>query len=610
MLSDYRRIAIILCYDRDGVIDDYVLYLLNDLKENLTDLVVVINGELSVSGKERLQTVTDKIYIRENKGADAGAWKDAMCDYLGWGKIAAYDEIVLLNDSFYGPFYPFREVFAEMNGKDLDFWGLLAHGEADISLDGCPYPHLPEHIQSYFIAIRKRMHTSPEFKKYWEELPYFATVQEAISKHETVFTKHFSDLGFTWGVLTDTHYLDGKFPEGSPTAYCFLNTYELIRNRRFPILKRHCFGFSYQNHLMSSHGMHLRQSVEYIAAETNYNLSMIYKNIIRLYNVADIFYNLQLNFVLPKSCRTAIKGKRYRVALVCHIEYESSLSFFKNYLSALPDYVAIIITLGKGVKKESVDTQYSDLTGRLKVLPSFGTGQDIASFLYTAAPYLKEYEFIGFCHDAKSNKEEVVTVGASVQELMAENVMGSRAYVEHVLELFEQHQELGLLCVPPPRHARYSIDFINPWKEDFKMVKQLVERMKLKANVAEDHIPLMTETAFWCRREAILPLLQPSGEDAGVLTESWFKDKKTVRALRKVFPFVAQHQGYLTGWVMSDDYARTVVNNDTYILNSFMNNVDLKENFSYKFILFAILKERLPGPLVEPARMIKHLLGW
>lgn len=68
-----KRIAIILCYDRNGIIDDYVLYLLDDLKDNLTDLVVVINGELSVSCKERLQTVADKIYLRENKVADAGS---------------------------------------------------------------------------------------------------------------------------------------------------------------------------------------------------------------------------------------------------------------------------------------------------------------------------------------------------------------------------------------------------------------------------------------------------------------------------------------------------------------------------------------------------------
>ena len=246
------------------------------------------------------------------------------------------------------------------------------------------------------------------------------------------------------------------------------------------------------------------------------------------------------------------------------------------------------------------------MTGRLKVLPSFGAGQDIAAFLYTAVPYLKEYDFIGFCHDAKSNKGEVVTVGVSLQELMVENVMGSRAYVEHILELFEQYPELGLLCVPPPRYAGYFMDFMNPWKEDFKIVKQLVNQMKLKANVAEDCIPLMTETAFWCRRDAIMPLLQPNGEKARVLTESWLKDEKTLRALRKVFPFVVQHQGYLTGWVMSDDYARTVVNNDTYVLNSF----NLKDSFSNKLLLCAILKERLPGPLIEPARMIKHLLGW
>lgn len=284
-----KRIAIILCYDRDGFIDDYVLYLINDLKDNLTDLVVTINGKLSSTGRERLLKVTDKIYVRENKGADAGAWKDAMISYLGWSTIAEYDEVVLLNDSFYGPFYPFHDIFDEMDKRPVDFWGLLAHGETNIRFYDCPYPHLPEHVQSFFIAIRKRMHTSPDFKKYWEEMPYFTTVQDVISKHETVFTKHFSDLGYTWDVLTNTRDLDGNYPEGNPIAHCFLNTYELIKNRHFPILKRHCFGFSYQYHLLHSNGMHLRQSMEYIAEHTNFDVMMIYKNIIRLYNITDIF---------------------------------------------------------------------------------------------------------------------------------------------------------------------------------------------------------------------------------------------------------------------------------------------------------------------------------
>ena len=608
--KDFRRIAIILCYDKDGMIDDYVLYLLKDLKENLTDLVVTVNGKLSPSGRERLQTVTDKIYIRENKGADAGAWKDTMIRYLGWRKLSEYDEIVLLNDSFYGPFYPFREVFAEMKTRPVDFWGLLAHGETKIQFPDCPYPNLPAHIQSYFMVIRKRMHTSPEFKKYWEEMPYFTTVQNAISGHEIVFTRHFGDLGYRWDTFVDVQDLDGEYPDGQATAYCFLNTYELIRNRRFPVLKRHCFGFPYQNHLAGSHGMHLRQSVAYISEHTDYDVKMIYQNIIRLYNITDIFYNLQLTFVLPKNLRVRSGETDCKAVMVYHNEYLASLKYIKPFLLDLPASVAVLVTVGKGSDVTAVEMCCrKELGARLHVVPAQTENGELSAFLALAAPYLMEYEYIGFCHDAKSDDEEVVMVGASRQELMAENVAGSGTYVENILDLFRQRSELGLLCVPYPHYAKYTFDFLNYWQEDFVSVKEILGKLHLQAGLAKDRPPLMTEMAFWCRREAIETLLKYASLVEKYLLEPVSGKVKKNEALKKIFPYVVQHHGFLTGWVLNDDYARTEINNINYILGGINSGSDSASNSNFlKIIIINYLKKHLPEPWIGPAKRIKHLL--
>ena len=613
MESDIRRIAIFLCYDRDGIIDDYVLYLLHDLKENLTDLVVVINGKLSGLGKERLQTVTDKIYIRKNIGADAGAWKDAMCDYLGWEKLASYDEIVLLNDSFYGPFYPFHEVFAAMNGKNLDFWGLLAHGEADITFYDCPYPHLPEHIQSYFTVIRKSMHTSPEFKEYWEKMPYFATVQDVISKHEVVFTRYFSELGFTWDVLTDTRDLDGKYPEGRPVAYCFLNTYELIKNRRFPILKRHCFGFSYQKHLSASNGMHLRQSMEYIAEHTNYDVRMIYKNIVRLYNITDIFYNLQLIFVLPKHFRIQAENKVRRAVMVFHNEYLTSLEYMTSFLFALPAFVDVIVTVGKNSDIATVENRFrKDLGARLKVLPAREAGGELYTLLSIAAPYLQGYDYMGFCHDVKSAAHEVFMVGASRRELMEENLAGSEAYVENLLDLFEQRPEIGLLCVPPPNHARYSKKIMDSWQEDFEPVKELLEELHLNVRLTGKRAPLMAEMAFWCKREAVETILKNTSVIEKFLLNPLTTKGNKSEAAKLVFPYAVQHHGYLTGWALTDEYARTEINNIHYVLNDTKRLIKKKEKRIAGLIninngMLHSKSWRITEPLRKMMRLIKRV---
>lgn len=57
-----------------------------------------------------------------------GGFKDALCTYIGWDRLTEYDELILANDSFYGPFEDIRKIFAEMESRDLDFWGLMKRG--------------------------------------------------------------------------------------------------------------------------------------------------------------------------------------------------------------------------------------------------------------------------------------------------------------------------------------------------------------------------------------------------------------------------------------------------------------------------------------------------
>ena len=49
-----NRLGIFVFYDRDGIVDTYVEYLLATLKKHLGKLAVVCNGNLSCEGMERL----------------------------------------------------------------------------------------------------------------------------------------------------------------------------------------------------------------------------------------------------------------------------------------------------------------------------------------------------------------------------------------------------------------------------------------------------------------------------------------------------------------------------------------------------------------------------
>ena len=156
-----KRLCIYLTYDKDLIVDAYIGYMLKELRSCADYLAVVCNEEKICQGIENIENYADQIFYRENKGFDAGGMKDALCHLLGWQKILEYEELILVNDSIFGPFRPMAEIFAEMGSKPVDFWG-LAKAEYGACKENFG-KDVPEHIQSYFIVVRSKMLHSQAF---------------------------------------------------------------------------------------------------------------------------------------------------------------------------------------------------------------------------------------------------------------------------------------------------------------------------------------------------------------------------------------------------------------------------------------------------------------
>ena len=98
-----KRLGVFVFFDRDSIIDDYVIYLLDSLNEAVDKILFVSNCNLSKEELKKLDKYNIDINIRENKGLDAGAFK-YVYDKYGKDYICEYDELILLNDTFFGPF--------------------------------------------------------------------------------------------------------------------------------------------------------------------------------------------------------------------------------------------------------------------------------------------------------------------------------------------------------------------------------------------------------------------------------------------------------------------------------------------------------------------------
>ena len=54
-----KRLGIFFFFEKNGYVDDFILYYLRDLNKNLSELVVVCNGTLSEQGRAAFSEFTE-----------------------------------------------------------------------------------------------------------------------------------------------------------------------------------------------------------------------------------------------------------------------------------------------------------------------------------------------------------------------------------------------------------------------------------------------------------------------------------------------------------------------------------------------------------------------
>ena len=195
-----KRAVIFAHYDKDNIIDDYVIYYLNALKKIASDIVFVSCNP--VENKQVLDGIVTKIIDEPHKEYDFGSYKRGYL-YLK-NQLNEYDELVFANDSCFGPFYPLENIFNAMDKKDCDFWGITKNNfgyKKDKSLFMTKRPH----IQSYFIVLKKEVFLSEIFDKYINSIQKEEDKKQIISKYEIGLTELLVQNGFKYKVWINAY---------------------------------------------------------------------------------------------------------------------------------------------------------------------------------------------------------------------------------------------------------------------------------------------------------------------------------------------------------------------------------------------------------------------
>ena len=193
-----KRVLIYVIYENQPQLQSYKLFFLKALADLSDKVLIVLNSTLADTDVKKLEKF-GQVISRENTGYDTAAFRHGIL--LLKDELSNFDELLLVNDTNVGPMTDLSVVFQKMSTQQLDFWG-ISYGEKQADFTGFnPYGAIHEHLQSYFLVIEKNMFQTPEFLKYWENLSDTNSRNKAIGKHETVFTKYFSDLGFIHGAV-------------------------------------------------------------------------------------------------------------------------------------------------------------------------------------------------------------------------------------------------------------------------------------------------------------------------------------------------------------------------------------------------------------------------
>lgn len=512
-----KKICIYSFYDKDGIVDRFVVNILKEISYYVDEILLVSNGEITPKGKEDLSIIDSMSIIeRENKGFDISGIKEALFK-ISFDKLKDYSELLIVNNSIMGPVYPFKEMFDEMNRRDLDFWGITSYNKEK----GNPWGdsklnYIPEHLQSYFMVIGSKMLNSKYFCDYWTNLSPLSTYEEAVSKHEVVFTKYFSDLGFKWDSYINTEDLNDR------TNYHLMYfPMEIVKNRKCPVFKRKSFTVDYGVYLNITNRNEAKDLFLYLD-NIGYDTKDLVNNITRTANQLDVRFNLGGSYI--------DSDKKSSIAYIFMINDIVDLDILENRLSEVDKNIDVYIYL----TTETNENLYIDGASII-----FGERNDYLK-------YIKEiglkYDFIGFisikAYGDQARASEILTFNNDFDSLVLKSNVNAKY--------------LGMIIPALPIYLTHFGN-VSKWSENsFTVTKDILKDIGVDVDLNAYKVPLGPSTGSFIINSNILK------------NTIWDKFSSKYGeidfdTLSKVLPYLIQQNNYLTYMVGTTNYINSLL---------------------------------------------------
>ena len=564
-----KKLGLFLFNNDNNHVDDYIRHLLEDITPNLSHLCVIINnnGDNEVHVHDVFEEYTDDIFITD-KFKNMDIWKEVIVNYIGLNKLINYDEIILFDDSFFGPIYPFKEIFNNTDNINLDFWTILSNG-LDDKLNS-------SNLQ--FIAFRNNLIKSADFKEFWMSIDN----KNFKNKNcENYFINYFSNSGFKWKNYLEI--INNELNNVEP-LFSIFDVFNSVSSYKLPLINIKPFILPKKTHLTYTNGLDLSLTMDYLNQNTNYDVSLIYRHLLKIIDPNTVVNLLNLKKIIPKENFNKNYKSDKSIVVIAHIYYMDLLDYDFMYLRNIPDYIDIIITTDDNDKKVYIEENYlSKLNNNSKVILVNSRGRDMSGLFVGCKDIIKNYDYFCFVHDKKSSQLKINLNATSFRDMLWENTLASEDYINYIIKSFDDNECLGLMVPPRLYYGAYFANFYNNhWiKPNLINAKKLINKMNISMDLNMNTFPLSLGNCFWAKYDALKPLFDLNLDYEDFPPEPMPVDGEISHAIERIYGHVAASQGFYTEFVMTDNYGSNEITNYPYMLSELL--MIIRHRFDKKF---------------------------
>lgn len=274
-------------------------------------------------------------------------------------------------------------------------------------------------------------------------------------------------------------------------------------------------------------------------------------------NVYDIRAKEKLLYILPDghSLYSPAEDVYSSVAIAVNLYYEDTVERYFEYLTKSCLKFPIFIISSKQVILDKANEWFGG-NSNVRYIVKENRGRDVSALLVSFRETAQKYKYICFIHDKKSKhnflEEDVDNWAANLWD----NVIASEEYINNILQIFEENEDMGMLAPPEPLGKYFEAWYGNAWANIYGVTEQLCKELNvINCDLNRAKYPITLGTVFWARTEILQKILLKEWTYEDFPEEPMPVDRTINHAIERIWGYVVQDAGYKTGTVMTASYA-------------------------------------------------------